>query len=166
MIKTEFDLTVHGYILPETLAKLDSQESTFKKVMTPKKIIMGLEVVGTDYNFETKGSNKSKWKNQQYPNKDLSEVIPSAPISVVDGTATLSGAGQIVSTLNNIKVNVQSSNTPQSGTSIQNYPYLRIVGTPIAIDNPGQDGDVSYDDQYFYIFASGQWRRVAISNFS
>ena len=31
LIKTEFDLNVHGYILPETITKLDTQQSNFKK---------------------------------------------------------------------------------------------------------------------------------------
>jgi hypothetical protein len=164
MVKTEFDLTVHGYILPETMTKLDSQESTFKKTLTPKKIIMGLEVVGTDYNFETHNSNSGKWKNQQYPNKDLNEIIPTAPISVVDGIADISSGNSIVSTLNIIKSKGQSNNTTPTATQLS-FPYLRIVGPPQDQNNIGQSGDFSYDDSYFYIYTNNQWRRVAISEF-
>jgi hypothetical protein len=165
MVKTEFDLTVHGYILPETMAKLDSQESTFKKSLTPKKIVMGLEVVGDDYNFETHNSNSGKWKNQQYPNKDSNEIIPTAPVSVVDGIADITSGNSIVSTLNKIRVSGQTNNTT-SNSSVQNFPYLRLVGTPQNINNTGQSGDVSYDDNYFYIFTNDHWKRVAISSFS
>ena len=168
MVKTEFDLTVHGYILPETMAKLDSQESTFKKIMTPKKILMGLEVVGTDYDFDTHKSTADKWKNQQYPNKNSDEIIRPAAISVVDGIADISGKNSIVNTLNRVKVNTSGGtvNNSQGSTSPSNFPYLRIVGTPIDINNTGQAGDVSFDDQYFYIYTEGQWRRTAISSFS
>lgn len=167
MVKTEFELTVHGYILPETMAKLDSQESTFKKSLTPKKIVLGLEVVGDDYNFETHNSNSEKWKNQQYPNKDLNEIIPTAPISVIDGAASITSGNSIVSTLNKIKVSGGSSNNTTPNSSIQNFPYLKIVGTPNSINSAGQAGDVSYDDDYFYIHTTdNQWKRVAISSFS
>jgi hypothetical protein len=165
MVKTEFELTVHGYILPETMAKLDSQESTFKKSLTPKKIVLGLEVVGDDYNFETYNSNSGKWKNQQYPNKDSNEIIPTAPVSVVDGIADITSGNSIVSTLNKIRVSGQTNNTT-SNSSVQNFPYLRIVGTPNSVNSIGQSGDVSYDDDYFYIHTTdNQWKRVAISSF-
>jgi hypothetical protein len=41
-----------------------------------------------------------------------------------------------------------------------------LVGTPQNINNTGQSGDVSYDDNYFYIFTNDHWKRVAISSFS
>jgi hypothetical protein len=126
---------------------------------------MGLEVVGDDYNFETHNSNSGKWKNQQYPNKDLNEVIPTAPVSVVDGIADITSGNSIVSTLNRIRVSGQTNNTT-SNSSVQNFPYLRLVGTPQNINNTGQSGDVSYDDNYFYIFTNDHWKRVAISSFS
>ena len=166
LVKTEFDLNVHGYILPETITKLDSQQSTFKKQFTPKKIIMGIDVVSSDYNFDAANHNKKKWKNQLYPNKDYDEVIPTAPITVVDGTSNISIINSIVSTLNS-RVKVSGNSTQQSTISSGDYdPFLKIVQTPQSITSSGQEGDVSFDDDYFYIYTNNQWRRVAISNFS
>ena len=164
LIKTEFELSVHGYIIPETITKLDTHESTFKKILTPKKILMGMEIMGSE--AFCRNENEDKWKNQQYPNKNLSEIIPSAPISFVDGVVDNSTIGSIITTMKN-RICI-SSNTPPTPSipPTQAYPYLRIVDKPQSENDAGQDGDVSYDDQYFYIYTVSQWRRVAISSFS
>ena len=41
LVKSEFDLTVNGYILPDTMDKLTGKQMTTQKFFTPKKIIMG-----------------------------------------------------------------------------------------------------------------------------
>jgi hypothetical protein len=84
---------------------------------------------------------------------------------VVYGIADITSGNSIVSTLNKIRVSGQTNNTT-SNSSVQNFPYLRLVGTPQNINNTGQSGDVSYDDNYFYIFTNDHWKRVAISSFS
>lgn len=81
MVKTEFDLSTHGYILPDSIVKLDSVQATTEKMFTPKKIIIGTEVVGNDFNMNTLDANRQKWQNPNYPNLQADVPIPSPTIA-------------------------------------------------------------------------------------
>lgn len=144
VVKTEFDLIVNGYILPDTMTKLDSHQSTTSKMFTPKKIIMGLEVVASDYDTNKLDKNREKWKSQYYPNLQVDVNIPAPPVSI--DTSIVDG-----------KVGIKVDNSPL---------FLRIVPPPVTQNASGQDGDMSYDSQYFYIRLSKEWKRVAISEFA
>ena len=82
IVKTEFDLITHGYILPEQMTKLEDQKLTWNKMMTPKKIVMGLEVVSTDYNLDKKDTNREKWRNPNYSNLQADVSIPNPPVTL------------------------------------------------------------------------------------
>lgn len=144
MVKSEFDLSVHGYILPDTITKFDDHQMTTRKMLTPKKMILGMEVVATGYNMTQLDKNSEKWRNPIYSNLQKDVVIPGPPISVdtniVDGT-----------------VSIRVDNSPL---------FLRIVPVPITQFAGGQDGDMSYDAEYFYLHTHGRWERVAISEFA
>ncbi len=81
MVKTEFDVTLNGYLLPDIIDKMQERAETTRKWLTPKKIIMGMEVVRTGFNINDMDENFEKWRNQNYPN--LPEFVPieSPPIS-------------------------------------------------------------------------------------
>lgn len=81
-VKTEFDLVTHGYVLPDSMVKLDTQEATTKKFFTYKKIVMGAEVVGTPENIAELDRNREKWRNPNYPNLQADVPIPAPPIIV------------------------------------------------------------------------------------
>ena len=54
-------------------------------------------------------------------------------------------------------VSIQRSNMPL---------FLRIVPVPLNVKTfYGQDGSMSYDSEYFYIYVQG-WKRVAITTFA
>lgn len=162
LVKTEFDLTTHGYILPDSIVKLDTQSETAKKMFTPKKIIINSEVVSTGTDLNSLDKNREKWRNPIFPNLQADVPIPTPPISVVDQPIDNSIASQIIQALT-------SASTPP-GIILDNTsnfnPFLRIVSPPATITSAGSEGDVSYDSSYFYIFSAGMWRKVAISQFS
>jgi len=165
VVKTEFDLVTHGYILPDQMTKLDHKEMTTKKFLTPKKIVMGVEVVSTGYDWSNADSNREKWRNPNYPNLQADVPIPAPPVTVVDTITDSSGvANEIVSALRAATIN--SSVTPISTSTPDASSYLRVVPTPASMATLGNEGDVSYDSNYFYIYSGGQWRRVAITDFS
>ncbi len=85
IVKTEFDLTTHGYILPDTMQQLERRRNTFQKMFTPKKIIMGVEVVATGYNIAQLDKNREKWRNVNYPNIQADVPILPPPV-VVEST--------------------------------------------------------------------------------
>jgi len=163
VVKTEFDLTTHGYILPDTITKLDKHQMTTTKMFTPKKIIIGTEVISGDSHIPNDNINREKWRNPNYPNLQADVPIGTPSVENVEGTNTISS--KILSTL--INVSTQQSSIPTNINSSDISPYLKIVPIPTDITSTiGQDGQVAYDKNYFYIYSDGNWRKVAISQFS
>jgi hypothetical protein len=48
--------------------------------MTPKKVIMGEEIVATNFDMTTLDNNGEKWRNQNYPNLRKDTEIPAPPV--------------------------------------------------------------------------------------
>lgn len=93
LVKSEFDLTVNAYILPDTINRLQGNQPTTQKWFTPKKVIMGIEVVSTDYNIQSLDKTSEKWRSQNYPN--LQKDIQINPPPVVQGNP-LNTSGSIL----------------------------------------------------------------------
>jgi hypothetical protein len=151
MVRTEFDLTTHGYILPETMTYLDRHKMTTQKRMTPKKFIMGMEVVRTDFDMERLVDNSEKWRDPHYPNLKYGTFIPPPGLSldtnVVDNSFLPGGAWK--------------------GIKVPGGPlFLRIVPVPHGQNPGGQDGDMSYDATYFYFRTNHKWTVAPISGFT
>jgi len=91
MVKTEFDLMVHGYLLPDINYGLEKQNPTTRKWFIPKKLVFSLETVNTDYDMTTFDPNREKWRNQNYPNLPKDEVIVSLPV-IISQQKTISGS--------------------------------------------------------------------------
>ena len=152
VVKTEFDMEVHAYLLPDMMTELDRHMMTTQKTLTPKKIIMGIEVVRTGFDpFSSGNDNSEKWRNSQYPNFKYSGIIPAMGLTVntaIQDESFLPGGDW-----HGIKVN----NSPL---------FLRIVPVPTKQDQDGQDGDMSYDGEFFYFRTNHKWTRAAISQFT
>lgn len=152
IVKTEFDMEVHGYLLPDMMTELDRHKMTTQKQMTPKKFVMGLEVVRTGFDaFSNINENGEKWRNPNYPN--LKYGVPIPPPGVTLDTT----------------INDESflPTGKWSGIKVDNSPlFLRVVPVPISPDQYAQDGDMSYDSQYFYFRTNHKWTRAAISEFT
>lgn len=142
MVKTEFDLTTHGYILPDTITYLERHKMTTQKMLSPKKMIFGMEVVATDFDLNKFDKTREKWRNPHYPNLQIDVPITPPPISV--NTDIIDNS-----------VGIRVDNSPL---------FLRIVPVPTTQASISQDGAMSYDYQYFYFYVGG-WKRVAISEF-
>lgn len=165
IVKTEFDMITHGYILPETITTLENQKLTTEKLFTPKKFIVNAEAVSSEFDLTEFDKNKEKWRNHEYPNLQHDEEIPSPGITVTESQDDTSIASSIVSSLK--LVTATSSQTTIQQNTISDAPYLKIVPPPqyIGSSGGGQEGQVAFDDSYFYVYAGGNWRRVAISQF-
>ena len=151
LVRTEFDLKTHGYILPDSVTFLERHKMTTQKRMTPKKFIMGIEVVKTDYELAQMVFNQDKQRNQKYPNLRYDTIIPVPGLTMNT----------------NIQDNSFLGDSPRIGIKVDNTPlFLRIVPVPTQQYSGGQDGDMSYDAQYFYVHMNHMWRWVAISEFT
>ena len=80
MVKTEFDLLVNGYLLPDMNYSLADGKMSTQKWFSPKKVVMGTEVVATSFDLQKMDNNREKWRSQKYPNLPADEPIPAAPI--------------------------------------------------------------------------------------
>lgn len=159
-VKTEFDLVTHGYVLPETITKLEDTQTTFKKMFTPKKMIMGAEIVSDEFDLESKNPYKEKWRNPNYPNLQKDVPIPPPPVSISDTINDNSIVSQISQAL---KATTSTKLPVTISEAISSVPGLHIVPVPSGQAAIGNPGDVSYDSSYFYIYSGGAWRSVAIS---
>lgn len=84
MVKSEFDLTVNGYLLPDTITKLKDTQPTTQKFFTPKKIIMREQTTTINFNpVAPLPENAENWRNEQYPN--LQKDVPIIPPPFVEG---------------------------------------------------------------------------------
>ena len=161
MVRTEFDLTTHGYILPEMMVKLENNETTFKKMFTPKKVILGAELVNASFDMAALDPNKEKWRNPMYPNLQKDVVITPPPISVSDDIQDNSIVSQIQTALRA----TTSTKTPITiSDAIASIPALRIVPIPTTNNSAGSPGDVSYDTNYLYIYNNSGWHTIPISS--
>ena len=152
IVKTEFDMEVHGYILPDMMTDLERHQMTTQKQFTPKKFLMGIEVVRTGFNpYDNGNRNLEKWRNPQYPNLQYNINLP--PIGTAIDTT--------------IQDNSFLPGGAWSGIKVDRSPlFLRVVPVPTKQDATGQDGDMSYDGQYFYFHANHKWTRAYISSFT
>ena len=151
MVKTEFDMEVHAYLLPDMMTELERHKLTTTKQFTPKKIIMGTEVVNTGFQAFSKGNNNlDKWRNPNYPNLKYTDNIPTPGVTF-DTTLqdeTMVPGGQ------------------WRGIPVDNSPlFLRVVPVPTSQNDGGQDGDMSYDEDFFYFRTNHKWTRAAVSEF-
>ena len=94
LVKSEFDLVVNGYILPDVMDKVAGKQMTAEKFFTPKKLIMGQETVMTEFNpVAPLPENTEKWRSQDYPN--LQKDVPIIPPPTVQGNP-LNTSGSIL----------------------------------------------------------------------
>ena len=44
--------------------------------------------------------------------------------------------------------------------------FLRIVHVPTQKNSTGQEGNISYDSKYFYVYYKNEWRRAELTDFT
>lgn len=182
-VRTEFQLTTHGYILPDTMTKLERQILTTQKLLTPKKIVMNMEVVESEFDFSKKDKDKEKWRNWKYPNLQRDVFIQNPPMSIdsddyVNNIPTGSLSIPNANTSSFLYITPAPSNTLQVGSEYQyaaDPAYVYFYGlnsgwhrTALStysgsVPSGSTEGQLSYDSQYLYIYISSAWRRTVLS---
>lgn len=150
LIRTEFDLVLRGYLLPEQFAPgLDDFKSTTEKVLTKKKILFNTEAVESDWTPKADESVNDRWRSQNFPNLTLEDELRlrNIPVSVMT-------SGETQQFQSEISVIVKTG-----GTINWTLP------PPTSSSDSGIDGMQSYDSNYLYIHAGGAWKRVPLTLF-
>lgn len=82
VIKTEFDLVLRGYLLPELFSPgLEGYKPTTQKTFTAKKVILGTEIVSSNWKPTVDPSVADMWRSQKYHNLVAGTEPPSPPVS-------------------------------------------------------------------------------------
>jgi hypothetical protein len=96
IIKTEFDLSLRGYLLPDLFAPgLDGFKSTTEKTFTAKKVVLGMEVVGSDRELQRDKIYDDKWRSQQYPNLVYGTEPFPIGLSISNGESSVDKSSEI-----------------------------------------------------------------------
>lgn len=163
MVRTEFDLMVHGYLLPP---QFDGKKSTMRRSLTPKKIVMGMEVVSTDFELDkTAKAQREKWRNVNYPNLPADENIPAPPVAIwndIKDGSSYNVAGDILDTFNKVILPGNIVDTGGSNTTAG----VSWKTPPNSPNDYGEDGWMAYDKSYLYVYSNNTWRRVPMNQFS
>jgi len=159
IVKTSFDLITNGYILPESYQLLDRQFPTTDKFFTPKKIIMGTEMVSTEYDLSIKNNTSNLWKSKKYPNINTDEE-PEGPNATWGDSKT--GTSKASDTVAQI---LQSLKTI-TDTTEQDAKTPLWQPAPKYSTSPGRIGWMAYDNSYLYIYTGIKWVRISLANFS
>lgn len=163
VVRTEFNLITNGYILPESYQLLDRQYPTTDKLFTPKKIIIGMEVVATDFDMAQLDRNKNKWKSQLYPNLNAGDEPRSPGITWADATDSTSLPQSTHAIISQLKVSRTASGWTVTTTQPSGVVWQ---STPSNINSPGVEGWLAKDNSYLYVYTAGSWRRAPISQFA
>jgi hypothetical protein len=108
---------------------------------------MGVEVVATSFDPDAvPDNNLQKWRNPNYPNLPALEPIPALPITLKNNII-----------VGNVHQAIQGA---INGTTPFHFP------PPISSNDAGQEGWVSYDNDYYYVYTQGKWKRVPIALFN
>jgi len=163
VVRSEFNLITNGYILPESYQLLDRQYPTTDKLFTPKKIIIGTEVVATDYDMAQLDRNKNKWKSQLYPNLNAGDEPRPPGITWADATDSTS----LPQSTHNIISQLKVSRTASGWTVTTSQPSGVVwQSVPSNINSPGVEGWLAKDNSYLYVYTAGSWRRAPINQFA
>lgn len=150
VVKTEFNLVLRGYLLPDQFAPgLDGFKPTTEKIFTKKKIMLGMETVSSDWKPTVDTSTKDKWRSQNFPNITLEDELSLRGISV----STLK-----TEDLENFRTAIK--------TVYQTVQLGWHLPAPTSSDDPGQEGWQSYDNDYYYLYTGGTWKRVPLVLFN
>lgn len=150
MVKTEFDLILRGYLLPDQFSPgLDGFKPTTEKTLTKKKIILGTEVVSSGWNPEINKTTKDKWRSQNFPNLTLSDELSLKGLAV---------KALKTEDLENFRTAIKT---------ITNTPIIEWhLPSPTSSNDAGQEGWQSYDNDFYYLYAGGVWKRVPLVLFN
>jgi hypothetical protein len=153
IVKTEFNLVLRGYLLPELHAPgLDGYKSTTEKSFTKKKVIIGTEVVQSSWKPSIDPKIKDKWRSQKFPNITIEDelALRGTPVTLLK-----------TEELDHFRTSIRTvTNTP-----IINWYFP----APTNSTDYGEEGWQSYDNDFYYLYMGGSWKRVPLvlfNNFS
>jgi hypothetical protein len=161
LIKSEFSATVQAYLLEDSF---EQRQLTTKKSFTPRRIVFNTEtVINSQMEAINRSLNNTTYK-KAYPyswdgiatQKDGEKFRLPAFLAVED-FEDLNGARAMNNAIEQIRAAYQKV------IIINNNSGTIWHTPPTTTTSPGEEGWMAHDDNYIYIYASGQWYRQSIS---
>jgi hypothetical protein len=162
MVRTTFNMTVHAYLLSDSF---ENKKLTTVKSFTPTKIIITSEAVSGEMidkvNQDLKKTSYKKPHSYSYVNPLLpdDENFTFPVITNVDGGSNTSPV-QSPSHM----VNIINAYNNLSSMDSDNYRSI-WHNAPSAPNSYGEEGWMSYDENYHYIYIKGNWLRQPLNTF-
>ena len=156
MVRTTFNMTVQAYLLAESF---ENKRPTTTKTLTQRKVIVTNEVVGASEMAKIEADIRANSYKKPLPYHFVNPLVedgtdPSTPTfstSLEDGSSP-SQVESIVSSYDSLASNTVAEtiwhNPPQNATDY------------------GEEGWMSYDESFHYIYINGKWLRQPLANFS
>ena len=153
IVKTEFSITVNAYLLDESF---ESRKRTTQKILTPRKIIVGTEIILNGKMME----EKTKLRGP-FPYSYTSDVVKRDGVKFEQPTVRVLDFVEIKGIQNSYESMIEflppSHEIPGVATFWHNPPTLS--------SDPGEEGWMAYDNSYHYVYTNNRWLRHALSDF-
>lgn len=167
IIRSTFNLTVYAYLLPESF---EDRKKTVQKYLTPRKISITSELVsGTQMNAVKKDIKKNSYSNPSNPYYDINPISSNNDIwrfpkpTIVTEKSTTEG-GEILEKIRASYAALIVQQTINGGTGSACCPIWHPA--PSTPSDYGEEGWMSYDGDYHYIYVSGRWLRQDIAQWT
>jgi len=157
LVRCELSLTVMGYLLPDSF---EDRKLTTQKMLTPRQVIVTSEVDSKNPN----GNGNDK-KNKTVYKDNFIELAEEAPhlnppkISFGGDVAPVVTLQKIQNAYSNL-ISVTDIGNSGGTSTVWHFP------PPVNATDPGQEGWMSYDSNFHYIYVNGVWKRQALTGFT
>lgn len=162
LCKSTFTLKVKAYLLEDSF---ESRESTTKKILTPKSIKIGTEVVtGAQMSEIESQLKKSSYKKPKDYTLENSVMVP-------DGETFSKPKINVTSKVSDVS-DLEAEKIKGFYENLITKTMLESEGITIWHDPPansnsyGEEGWMAYDGSYHYVYVNGSWKRHAISHWT
>lgn len=164
MVKATFNLNVKAYLLEESF---EDRRQTVNRSLTPRVIKITAEVVSSGKLSEISAESIKKPFDYSYKDNVItpdgeSFVQPKVNLngSVVDSSDT-----DIISIRKIYENLILSNDQSQSVDGLIKYNDI-WKPAPATADSSGEEGWMSYDGDYHYIYVNGRWKRKSIADWT
>jgi hypothetical protein len=162
-VKTTFSLSVFGYLLPESF---ENRKETVAKALTYRKInILGETVDSERMQQITKNIDSNSKSNKSNPYYKIGEVLSHNKDSWDLPSLDLKPSNPVLDTESLEKIKLSYSTLIQQSNQNTSVDFLIWHAPPTSPNSPGEEGWMSYDGNYHYIYVGGRWRRQALADF-
>jgi hypothetical protein len=163
MVRTTFSMTVHGYLLSDSL---ENKKLTTTKTISERKVVISSESVSSDVMNQVKNDVKNTSYKKPYPytystgliSDNELDSIRSPVVTNTEDASAYTDRGTMSPKISSILNSYKNLKTSKSCCDLWHNP-------PKTETEYGEEGWMAYDDNFHYIYVNGKWLRQPLANF-